>query len=147
MLAFVLGMTPLRLRWIPDYSDYHPEAPGGRLGGRSVEPAPFDGKRLGAELANLKPPYAKAPLNVVVTHADYRWFNLRKRHPRGQLRTLRVGLRLMAARLTGKHLLGICGPTPTSGSPAGRAPNAARYFWRLRYRTAQGRCNCTTILL
>ncbi|MGH3470015.1 MAG: FAD-dependent oxidoreductase, partial [Thermocrispum sp.] len=23
-------MTPLRLRWVPGYSDYYPEAPGGR---------------------------------------------------------------------------------------------------------------------
>ena len=30
--------SPLKLCWVPDYSDYYPEAPGGRAGGRSVEP-------------------------------------------------------------------------------------------------------------
>ncbi|TSD95655.1 3-oxosteroid 1-dehydrogenase [Skermania sp. ID1734] len=107
MLSFVLQKTPLKLRWVPNYSDYYPEAPGGRLGGRSVEPAPFNAKPLGAELANLEPPYSKTPLNVVVTQADYRWLNLRKRHIRGPMRAMRVGARLFAARLTGKHLLGM----------------------------------------
>ncbi|KAA0021990.1 3-oxosteroid 1-dehydrogenase [Antrihabitans cavernicola] len=107
MLSFVLAKTPLKLGWVPGYSDYYPEAPGGRVGGRSVEPKPFDGKKLGAELANLEPPYAKAPLNMVVTQADFKWLNLQKRHPRGPLRVLRVGARLMWARATRKHLLGM----------------------------------------
>uniref|UniRef100_UPI002458856D hypothetical protein n=1 Tax=Nocardia asiatica TaxID=209252 RepID=UPI002458856D len=41
-------------------------APGGRPEGRSCEPKPFDTKILGDERFNLEPPYAKAPLNVVV---------------------------------------------------------------------------------
>ena len=107
MLSFVLRNTPLKLGWVPNYSDYYPEAPGGRVGGRSVEPKPFNGKKLGADLAKLEPPYAKAPLNVVVTQADYKWLNLRKRHPKGPLRAMKVGARLMGGKLTGKHLLGM----------------------------------------
>jgi 3-oxosteroid 1-dehydrogenase len=106
MLSFVLRNTPLRLRWVPYYSDYYPEAPGGRAGGRSVEPVPFDGTRLGPELARLEPDYGKAPLNVVVTQADYRWLNLLARHPRGPARVATVGLRWLYARITGKRLLG-----------------------------------------
>jgi 3-oxosteroid 1-dehydrogenase len=94
------------MQWVPDYSDYYPEAPGGRLGGRSVEPKPFNGKRLGPELANLEPDYGKAPLNVAVTQADYRWLNLVVRHRKGPARVLRVGLRWLAALLGRKHLLG-----------------------------------------
>jgi 3-oxosteroid 1-dehydrogenase len=104
-LSFVLRNSPLRMQWVPDYSDYYPEAPGGRVGGRSVEPIPFDGKKLGRELANLEPDYGKAPLNVSVTQADYRWLNLIMRHPRGPLRVLRVGCRWLWAMLTGKRLL------------------------------------------
>lgn len=107
MLSFVLDKTPMKLGWVPGYSDYYPEAPGGRVGGRSVEPKPFNGKVLGAELKNLEPAYAKAPLNMVVTQADYKWLNLQKRHPRGPLRVMRVGARLMWARATRKHLLGM----------------------------------------
>jgi 3-oxosteroid 1-dehydrogenase len=90
---------------VPEYSDYYPEAPGGRLGGRSVEPVPFDGKRLGADLALLEPPYAKAPLNVAITQADFRWASLMMRHRKGRLRVLRVGLRWLLATVTGKRLL------------------------------------------
>ncbi|MGZ4587034.1 MAG: 3-oxosteroid 1-dehydrogenase [Mycobacteriaceae bacterium] len=107
MLAFVLANSPLKLEWVKDYSDYYPEAPGGRLGGRSVEPKPFNGKLLGEELKNLEPNYGKAPLNVVVTQADYRWLNLLLRHPKGPVRVLTVGMRWLLAKLTGKTLLGL----------------------------------------
>jgi len=106
MLSFVLGNSPLKMQWVPDYSDYYPEAPGGRLGGRSIEPRPFNGNLLGADIDTLEPDYGKAPLNVVVTQADYRWLNLLLRHPKGPLRVLTVGMRWMLAKLTGKRLLG-----------------------------------------
>ncbi|MQA61517.1 MAG: 3-oxosteroid 1-dehydrogenase [Actinophytocola sp.] len=106
VVSFLLRNTPLRLQWVPHYSDYYPEAPGGRANGRSVEPSPFDGRRLGAELANLEPDYGKAPLNVVVTQADYRWLNLLARHPRGPVRVLRVGARWLKAKLLRQRLLG-----------------------------------------
>jgi 3-oxosteroid 1-dehydrogenase len=104
-LHFLFEHSPLRMQWVPEYSDYYPEAPGGRVGGRSVEPKPFNGKRLGADFAKLEPDYGKSPLNVAVTQADYRWLNLVVRHPRGPLRVLRVGLRWLFAMLTGKRLL------------------------------------------
>ncbi len=83
MLSFVLKNSPLELQWVPGYSDYYPEAPGGRLGGRSVEPTPFDGNKLGADRKNLEPDYVKAPKNFVITQADYKWLNLLMRNPRG----------------------------------------------------------------
>lgn len=106
MLSFVLRNSPLKMQWVPGYSDYYPEAPGGRVGGRSVEPTPFDASCLGEEVHNLEPDYGKAPLNVVLTQADYRTINLLRRHPSGIARVLRVGLRWLAAKATGKHLLG-----------------------------------------
>ncbi|WP_088944277.1 3-oxosteroid 1-dehydrogenase [Rhodococcus sp. 1168] len=106
MLSFVLKNSPLKMQWVPGYSDYYPEAPGGRVGGRSVEPTPFDSTCLGTEIDNLEPDYGKAPLNVVITQADYRAINLLRRHPSGLARVMRVGMRWMGAKLTGKHLLG-----------------------------------------
>ena len=91
MLSFVLKNTPLKMCWVPGYSDYYPECPGGRAGGRSIEPKPFDAKKLGADLAGLEPPYGKVPLNVVVMQQDYVRLNMLKRHPRGVLRSLKVG--------------------------------------------------------
>ena len=104
-LSFLLANSPLRMQWVPQYSDYYPEAPGGRLGGRSVEPKPFDLKRLGAERDRMEPEYGKSPLNVAVTQADFRWATLMMRTPRGVLRVLRIGLRWMWAMLTRKDLV------------------------------------------
>ena len=105
MLRFVCDHTPLRFRWVRDYSDYHPEAPGGRAGGRSVEPMPLDGKLLGDELARLEPPYSAPPLGVPITQADYRWLSLIARHPRGVLRMLALGARWLVGRVRGQQLL------------------------------------------
>jgi 3-oxosteroid 1-dehydrogenase len=105
VLRFVCDHTPLKFRWVRDYSDYHPEAPGGRSGGRSVEPVALDGKLLGAELAHLEPPYSAPPLGVPITQADYRWLSLLARHPRGSVRLLKLGLQWLAGRVRGQRLL------------------------------------------
>ncbi len=118
MLSFVLANSPLELRWVTNYSDYYPEAPGGRVGGRSVEPVPFDGHALGAELKNLEPDYVKAPPNFVITQADYKWLNLLMRHPRGPLQAMKVGIRFLAAKARKKHLL-VRGQALVAGMRAG----------------------------
>jgi 3-oxosteroid 1-dehydrogenase len=107
MLSFVLKNTPLKMCWVPGYSDYYPESPGGRPGGRSIEPKPFDAKKLGPDLPGLEPPYGKVPLNVVVMQQDYVRLNQLKRHPRGLLRSVKVGTRTISARATGKNLVGM----------------------------------------
>ncbi|WP_304598374.1 3-oxosteroid 1-dehydrogenase [Nocardia sp. MDA0666] len=104
---FVLDHSPLQMTWVPGYSDYHPEAPGGLGSGRSCEPKPFNLKVLGAEAANLEPPYAKAPLNVVVMQTDFVRLNLIKRHPKGMMRAMRVGARTYLAKFTGKQIVGM----------------------------------------
>jgi succinate dehydrogenase/fumarate reductase flavoprotein subunit len=38
------------------YPDYHPEQPGGALGGRALTPPVFDGRKLGADFKLLRPP-------------------------------------------------------------------------------------------
>lgn len=107
MLSFVLKHTPLKMCWVPDYSDYYPEQPGGRVGGRSIEPRPFDANQLGPDLAGLEPSYAKTPLNVVVMQQDFVRLNQLKRHPRGMLRSLKVGARTMLATARRKNLVGM----------------------------------------
>jgi 3-oxosteroid 1-dehydrogenase len=90
---------------VPDYADYYPEAPGGLARGRSIEPAPLDGRVLGAELAKLNPPYIASPNGITVTAADYRWLNLVARQPRGPLRVARVLGRRLLGTLRGRHTL------------------------------------------
>ena len=119
MLDLVLAATPLRLAWVPGYADYYPEAPGGRACGRSIEPVPFDGRLLGAELTRLNKPYLPVPDGVAVTQADYRWLSLGPRHPRAVLAGAKVAGRL-ARRLLGHRMLSL-GQALAAGLRAGLA--------------------------
>lgn len=107
MLSFVLKNSPLKLCWVPGYSDYYPETPGGKATGRSVEPKPFNAKKLGPDEKGLEPPYGKVPMNMVVLQQDYVRLNQLKRHPRGVLRSIKVGVRSVWANATGKNLVGM----------------------------------------
>ncbi|MCW2749115.1 MAG: 3-oxosteroid 1-dehydrogenase [Aeromicrobium sp.] len=104
VMDFILAKTPARFTWVPEYSDYLPEQPGGRPRGRSVEPVPMDGRILGAELERLHPPYAKAPANLIVTQADFRKISLGVRTLRGPLTMLRVMLRRVVSSLRGRRM-------------------------------------------
>ena len=45
------------MQFVPTmYPDYHPDVPGGAAIGRSILAAPFDIRRLGVDMARLKPP-------------------------------------------------------------------------------------------
>ena len=107
MMDFVRDRTPVRFAWVPQYSDYHPEAPGGRPGGRSVEPVPLDGRVIGDELGRLHPPYSKAPANMVVTQANFRWLSLGFRTARGPWTMLKVFVRRFLAGLRRQKLYGM----------------------------------------
>ncbi|WP_405493649.1 3-oxosteroid 1-dehydrogenase [Nocardia sp. NBC_00511] len=102
---FLAAHAPLDMRWVPGYSDYYPEAPGGRSAGRSIEPKPFDGRALGDELANLEPDYAKAPKNVVVTQAEFRQLHLGLRNPRSVTSAAGIFGRWVAGSVLRRHLL------------------------------------------
>lgn len=104
VMDFLREATPVRFRWVPDYSDYLPEQPGGRARGRSVEPVPMDARFLGDELDRLHPPYSKAPANLIVTQADFRKLSLGLRTVRGPLTMVKVMLRRLLAMATGKKM-------------------------------------------
>lgn len=74
--------TALRFFWARDYSDYHPEEPGGSAAGRTCECHPFDTSLLGAYRTRLEPGLMEASVPVPTTGADYRWMNLVARVPR-----------------------------------------------------------------
>ena len=60
MVEYFAEKTHLVFDALDLYTDYYPEAPGGKMGGRSMEPEPFDGSLLGDELANLRKPATSA---------------------------------------------------------------------------------------
>lgn len=84
--------TPMRFFWAREYSDYHPEAPGGTAVGRTCECRPLDAAALGQYLARLRPGVMEAKIPMPTTGADYRWLNLMSRVPR-------KGLPVVAKRL------------------------------------------------
>jgi 3-oxosteroid 1-dehydrogenase len=55
MMEFLETSQHLRFHWVKGYSDYHPEAEGGRPEGRSVEANSIDTRKLGAAEADLHP--------------------------------------------------------------------------------------------
>jgi succinate dehydrogenase/fumarate reductase flavoprotein subunit len=56
MVEFFTRETAVRFDPSATFSDYHPDAPGGRPGGRSIVARAFDGRELGHMLAMLRPP-------------------------------------------------------------------------------------------
>jgi 3-oxosteroid 1-dehydrogenase len=107
VMDFLRENTRVRFTWVPQYSDYLPEQPGGRAAGRSVEPVPMDARFLGTELERLTSPYTKAPANLVVTQADFRKISLGTRTLRGPLTLLKVMLRRIVAILLGRKMFGM----------------------------------------
>jgi 3-oxosteroid 1-dehydrogenase len=96
--------TPLRLFWARDYSDYHPEEPGGSAAGRTCECHPFDTSILGEYRTRLQPGVMESSVPIPTTGADYRWMNLVARVPRKGIPTF--GKRLaqgMGGRLLGRR--------------------------------------------
>ncbi|HET6153556.1 MAG TPA: 3-oxosteroid 1-dehydrogenase [Marmoricola sp.] len=104
VMDFLKQNTPVRFKWVPEYADYLPEAPGGRPRGRTVEPIPLNAKFLGSELDRLHPPYGKAPANLIITQADFRKISLGMRTIKGPITLIRATLMRLWTLLLGKKM-------------------------------------------
>ena len=62
MVAFFQDRTDLKFMLGDAYPDYHPDAPGALPGGRAICPEPYDGRRLGDKLPQLRPPVRELTL-------------------------------------------------------------------------------------
>jgi 3-oxosteroid 1-dehydrogenase len=60
MIDYLAEKSHLTVEALDFYPDYHPEEPGGRAGGRSLDPVAFDGSRLGDEFCTLHEAYPPA---------------------------------------------------------------------------------------
>ena len=54
VLRYLSERAHFELDALEEYADYYPEAPGGKPGGRSMEPVPFDATRLGPAFHTLR---------------------------------------------------------------------------------------------
>jgi 3-oxosteroid 1-dehydrogenase len=102
MVEMLRRTTPLRLFWARDYSDYHPEEPGGSAAGRTCECRPLDTSILGEYRIRLRSSVLETGFSIPTTGADYRWMNLVARVPRKGIPTFAKRL----AQGVGGRLLG-----------------------------------------
>ena len=71
-IGYLEASTALRLQPVRAYPDYYSDLPGATPGGRVLEPCAFDGRRLGADFARLRPPLPEFTLfgGMMVNRAD-----------------------------------------------------------------------------
>jgi 3-oxosteroid 1-dehydrogenase len=103
-LVRLLQRCGVRFVRCPGYSDYYPDHPGGNAEGRSIEPAPFDGRVLGDWFPRLQPGMA-AGLGLAVKTNELRIVQHYNRTLRTFVATGRVWLRTVVSRLLGRKLL------------------------------------------
>ncbi len=105
MIEWMRDNTELKCAYMYGYSDYFPERAGGKSMGRGVEPNLFDGNRLGADLAQLRPAYFEAPAGLAFTANEFVKLGMFKRTWEGKLAAMKIGMRFMFHRLIGKRTL------------------------------------------
>ena len=105
MLTWLRDNTCVQFQRMPGYADYYPERPGGVPASRSLEPLPFNGKKLGIELAHLRKPMAEAPGGLAFTSSEYQKIGMFTSTWTGKLTALKAGLRLIRDLLTSAHSL------------------------------------------
>lgn len=83
-VSFFESKTSLQFEAAPLFSDYHPDAPGGKPGGRSILARPLDGRELGKDFDLLRPPLPELTLFAglrIGTGADLKHFTNATRSP------------------------------------------------------------------
>ncbi len=90
-----------RFALIPAWPDYHPDAPGGMPGGRSLGPVPFDGRRLGRRFLQLRPPLSTTTIfgGMIVPREDVRYFYSMTRSFESAMRVARLVARYWSDRV------------------------------------------------
>ncbi|MEZ5844370.1 MAG: FAD-dependent oxidoreductase [Hyphomicrobiaceae bacterium] len=101
-IAFLTRETEVALQPVLRYPDYYPDLPGATPGGRVLEPVPFDGRRLGAAFAWLRPPHPAFTIlgGMMVSRGDIPHFRRFARAAGSTWRVLRLVLRHLGERLS-----------------------------------------------
>jgi len=94
----------LRFQWCTGYSDYHPEAPGGRARGRTIEPLPFDLKMLGEDEKQLRPAALATPGGLFVTSKEFARLNMVMRTWSGRRAAMHTVGRAVKGVLLRRHM-------------------------------------------
>ena len=104
-MEFLERVSPhLRFQWCTGYSDYHPEAPGGRARGRTIEPLPFDLKKLGDDEKQLRPAALATPGGLFVTSKEFARLNMVMRTWSGRRAAMQTVGRAVKGVLLRRHM-------------------------------------------
>jgi 3-oxosteroid 1-dehydrogenase len=104
-MEFLEHTSPyLRFQWCTGYSDYHPEKPGGRARGRTIEPLPFDLKKLGDDEQWLRPAALATPGGLFVTSKEFARLNMVMRTWAGRRAALQTVGRAVKSIVLRRHM-------------------------------------------
>lgn len=94
-IRFLETNTAIRFRPVVRYPDYYPHLPGATMGGRVLEPMPFNAARLGAHFKSLRAPLPEFTLfgGMMVDRVDIPHFRNMARSARSAFRVARLLLR------------------------------------------------------
>ena len=100
-VGYLEAHADIRFRAVRAYPDYLQQEPGATLGGRVLEPVPFDGRALGRRFALLRPPLPEFMLfgGMMVDRADIPHFRRAGRSLGSTLRVSRLVARYLFERL------------------------------------------------
>ncbi len=99
-----LKNAPEMIEWLRDnadmkylhmvgYSDYHPDEPGGVAEGRSLEPKPFNGRKLKDDFHLLRPMSIEVPLGIAFTISEYHDLGMITSTWKGKYVALKTGIK------------------------------------------------------
>jgi 3-oxosteroid 1-dehydrogenase len=88
MLRYLTAHSHVEYQIMPGYTDYYPERPGGTMGGRGLEPTPFNGRKLGAMFDELRAPPRLVFGGIMITAAEVPALYLMRSAPLRSLWTL-----------------------------------------------------------
>jgi len=104
-MEFLERASPhLRFQWCTGYSDYHPELPGGRARGRTIEPMPFDLKKLGDDEKRLRPAALATPGGLFVTSKEFARLNMVMRTWSGRRAAMQTVGRAVKGMMLRRHM-------------------------------------------
>lgn len=102
MVDYIEKNTEVEFQRIPGYSDYYPELPGGNAIGRTLEPIPFNKKRLGDWRKKMNPPIWPLMEKFPVTGKEYHKMSMMRTTKVGKKQLLKTLWRIIKGRVTGK---------------------------------------------
>lgn len=107
MVKYLVANSRVRFHRSVGYADYYPERPGGMADGRAIEGSPFDGSKLGTDLAQLRPMGIEIPAGLAFTASEYNKLGMITSTWAGKWVAIKVGARTAFNMLTGVKLLAL----------------------------------------